>query len=146
MISSSSFKTLLLLTMVLLDAATQSTDARPLKSKKSNHDFMGYYMGIDPVDGSFQQMQIVMNDEGTFDILMADSSFRNCADTNQGLAKADGIEIPSSSFDFPLYCTKEKGGTVDFDAEPDAMLVGGFEVLGGGDALRRPNGYTYFKQ
>lgn len=112
--------------------------------KSGKKGFQGHYFGIDKDDGSIQQMQIIENSIGLYDIYIRDASFSSCTPTGtSGLVVAENVDLPSSSFDLPLYCAPTKNELIDF-TQVVVNLAGGFEELGGG-TLQRPNGYTYFK-
>jgi hypothetical protein len=70
--------------------------------------FVGYWMGIDPLDGGDSRRGITRNDNGTFSLIGRDTVFTLCDETDRAVVVADDFTASGSSLasdDVRLTCT-----------------------------------------
>jgi len=89
---------LFLLTMANADFYAQTVSGT---AGKKSHDhgsqgdarrFVGYWMGIDPLDGGDSRRGITRNEDGTFSLILRDTVFTLCDNTDRALGTfSDGV-------------------------------------------------------
>src|SRR5215475_10535394 len=62
---------------------------------QSARKFIGYWMGIDPLDGGDARRGITANDDGTFSMIGHDSVLTLCDGTDRGIIRST-ILLPSA--------------------------------------------------
>jgi hypothetical protein len=68
--------------------------------------FVGFWLGIDPIDGSVARLSITCDRDGVCEILVAETAFTVCGGSADGLVRATGVieagvlQVP----DFTLTC------------------------------------------
>src|SRR5262249_2785596 len=64
---------------------------------QSGRQFVGYWMGIDPLDGGDVRRGITANDDGTFSMIGHDSFLTLCGGTDRGIIRVDGFTVVGSA-------------------------------------------------
>ena len=85
--------------------------------------FVGYWMGIDPLDGGDSRRGITPNDYGTFSVVGRDTVFTLCDDTDRAIVTvSDGVIDRSTltSDNFVITCFK-LGSTVRLKVRYDVI-------------------------
>ena len=70
--------------------------------------FVGYWMGIDPLDGGDSRRGITPNEDRTFSLIGRDTVFTLCDDTDRAIVTAGDLTVRGSrlvSDDFVISCT-----------------------------------------
>lgn len=76
--------------------------------------FVGYWMGIDPLDGGDSRRAITPNEDRTFSLIGRDTVFTLCDDTDRAIVTVGDLTVRGSklvSDDFVISCTNT-GATV----------------------------------
>jgi hypothetical protein len=85
--------------------------------------FVGYWMGIDPLDGGDSRRGITPNKDRTFSLIGRDTVFTLCDDTDRAIV-TDGALTPAGSAlvsdDFVITCTNT-GSTVRLKVRYDVI-------------------------
>src|SRR5262245_6990788 len=63
--------------------------AHAASDKQSGRLFVGYWMGVDPLDGGDVRRAITANDDGTFAMIGHDSVLTLCDGTDRGIIRVD---------------------------------------------------------
>ena len=63
----------------------------------STRQFVGYWMGIDPLDGGDSRRGITVNDNRTFSVIGRDTAFTLCDGTDRAIITADDAKITVSA-------------------------------------------------
>jgi hypothetical protein len=69
--------------------------------------YVGYWAGVDPLDGGDSRRGITDNDDGTFSVVGRDTVFTLCDDTDRAIVTTDDATIEGSelrSDDFVISC------------------------------------------
>ena len=84
--------------------------------------FVGYWMGIDPLDGGDSRRGITRNDDGTFSMIGRDTVFSLCDDTDRAVITLnDGIVVGAALVgDLVITCLND-GSTVTLNARYDVI-------------------------
>ena len=75
---------------------------------QSARQFVGYWMGIDPLDGGDVRRGITANDDGTFSMIGHDSVLTLCDSTDRGIIRVDDFTAVGSALvsdNHVLTCT-----------------------------------------
>ena len=75
---------------------------------QSARQFIGYWMGIDPLDGGDARRGITANDDGTFSMIGHDSFLTLCGGTDRGIIRVDDFTAVGSTLvsdNHVLTCT-----------------------------------------
>jgi hypothetical protein len=109
---------LVIVSTVLVVAAAASValvaQAAGTSSGHKGGQFVGYWMGIDPLDGGDSRRGITPNEDGTFSLIGRDTVFTLCDDTDRAIVAAGDLTARGSklvSDDFVISCTNT-GATV----------------------------------
>ena len=89
---------------VLLAQAANKSDGH----KQSAREFVGYWMGIDPLDGGDVRRGITANDDGTFSMIGHDSVLTLCDGTDRGIIRVSDFTAVGSALvsdNHVLTCT-----------------------------------------
>ena len=65
--------------------------------KQTARQFVGYWMGIDPLDGGDVRRGITANDDGTFSMIGHDSVLTLCDGTDRGIIRVDDFTAVGSA-------------------------------------------------
>src|SRR5262245_28929491 len=105
---------------------------------QSARQFVGYWMGIDPLDGGDVRRGITANDDGTFSMIGHDSVLTLCGGTDRGIIRVDDFTAVGSatlvSDNHVLTCTNN-GQTIIRGTEPSSSTRTSF--------VRRSQGTTF---
>lgn len=85
--------------------------------------FVGYWMGIDPLDGGDSRRGITRNDDRTLSVIGRDTVFTLCDDTDRGIVTVSDARVVGSrlvSDHFVITCTNG-GSTVDLKVRYDVI-------------------------
>jgi hypothetical protein len=85
---------LLMLTLLLL--ASAYLDARDKGSQGEARRFVGYWMGVDPLDGGDSRRGITRNEDGTFSVIGRDTVFTLCDNTDRAIVLVDDAVLDRS--------------------------------------------------
>jgi hypothetical protein len=66
------------------------------QGRKGADQFVGYWMGIDPLDGGDSRRGITRNDDRTFSMIGRDTVFTLCDDTDRAIITGDGAIAESA--------------------------------------------------
>jgi len=102
------------LTALALVPLANGAGARDPKAK----DFVGYWMGTDPLDGGDSRRGITENDDGTLSMAGRDSFLSLCDETDRGIATFDDAALTGSGLttdELVLACF-DNGATVTLKA------------------------------
>ena len=96
--------------LVAQAASTSSED-------KAGHGsrFVGYWMGIDPLDGGDSRRGITRNDDGTYSVIGRDTVFTLCDSSDRAIVTVDDAVVVRSALvsdNFVITCTND-GSTVE---------------------------------
>ena len=87
------------------------------RGDRSGHDrtgarqFVGYWIGIDPLDGGDARRGITRNDDGTFAIIGRDTVFTLCDGTDRAIITVDGAAVADgalASDNLVISCTNNQ--------------------------------------
>ena len=104
-------------TVLAVAAATSVALVAQAAGPSSGHkreQFVGYWMGIDPLDGGDSRRGITPNEDRTFSLIGRDTVFTLCDDTDRAVVTAGDLTIRGSKLvgdDFVISCTNT-GATV----------------------------------
>src|SRR5262245_62114421 len=71
--------------------------AQAASDKQSARLFVGYWMGVDPLDGGDARRAITANDDGTFSMIGRDSLLTLCDGTDRGIIRVDDFTAVGSA-------------------------------------------------
>jgi len=100
--------------------ASSGGQQRPAPSARQ---FVGYWMGIDPLDGGDARRAITRNADGTFSIIGRDTVFTLCDNTDRAVITLDGARIVGSALtgdDLVIDCFNN-GSSVHLRARYDIV-------------------------
>jgi hypothetical protein len=98
-------------TAVVVAAAASVALVGQAAGTSSGHkvgQFVGYWMGIDPLDGGDSRRGITPNEGRTFSLIGRDTVFTLCDDTDRAIVTAGDLTVRGSklvSDDFVISCT-----------------------------------------
>jgi hypothetical protein len=107
---------------VFLTRATSASTGGESHSVKGR-TFVGYWMGIDPLDGGDSRRGITSNDDGTFSVIGRDTVFTLCDGTDRAIITFDdAVTVDSAlvSDTFVITCTNS-GDTVKLKVRYDPV-------------------------
>jgi hypothetical protein len=108
------FAALLLLatgTATLVAQAAGTSGGRDSGHGPAGAQFVGYWMGIDPLDGGDSRRGITPNDDGTFAVIGRDTVFTLCDGTDRAIVTDDDAKLADSALvsdNFIIACTNTK--------------------------------------
>jgi hypothetical protein len=91
--------------------------------KTSAGQFVGYWMGIDPLDGGDSRRGITPNDDRTFSVIGRDTVFTLCDGTDRAIVTLSDANVVGSrlvSDNFQIRCTNS-GATVTLKVRYDVI-------------------------
>ena len=81
---------------VLIGAHAASASSKQAARKPDAGQFVGYWMGIDPLDGGDSRRGITRNGAGGFSLIGRDTVFTLCDDTDRALITGNGAIVGSA--------------------------------------------------
>ena len=91
--------------VVLGAHAANASSQGPARKSPDADQFVGYWMGIDPLDGGDSRRGITRNDDRTFSMIGRDTVFTLCDDTDRAVITGDGAIAESAlTIDVVLTC------------------------------------------
>ena len=82
---------------VLLAQAAEASSPHKPRDVSSTRQFVGYWMGIDPLDGGDSRRGITVNDNGTFSVIGRDTVFTLCDGTDRAIITANDAQVVVSA-------------------------------------------------
>ena len=61
------------------------------RNERATRQFVGYWMGIDPLDGGDSRRGITRNDDDTFSVIGRDTVFTLCDETDRAIITGTGV-------------------------------------------------------
>jgi hypothetical protein len=107
----------------LVAHAANTSSGHEAGSAPSPRQFVGYWMGIDPLDGGDSRRGITRNDDGTFSIIGRDTVFTLCDGTDRAIVTLSDATVVGSrwvSDNFLIRCTND-GSTVRLKVRYDVI-------------------------
>ena len=101
-------------TAVVVAAAASVALVGQAAGTSSGHkggQFVGYWMGIDPLDGGDARRGITRNDDGTFAIIGRDTVFTLCDGTDRAIITVAGAAVADGALaddDLVIACTNNQ--------------------------------------
>jgi hypothetical protein len=77
----------------------------------SGEQLVGYWMGIDPLDGGDSRRGITRNDDGTFSLIGRDTVFTLCDGTDRAIVTDEDLALVDSALvsdNFVITCTNQQ--------------------------------------
>jgi hypothetical protein len=81
------------------------------KARTGAHQFVGYWMGIDPLDGGDSRRGITRNDDRTFSVIGRDTVFTLCDGTDRAIVTVSDAVVAGSALvsdDLVITCTNNQ--------------------------------------
>ena len=100
--------TVLLVAAALVGQAAGKSGGHEQRHGSAARQFVGYWMGIDPLDGGDSRRGITPNEDRTFSLIGRDTVFTLCDDTDRAIVTAGDLTVRGSrlvSDDFVISCT-----------------------------------------
>lgn len=107
----------------LVAHAADASSERKAPTARAARQFVGYWMGIDPLDGGDSRRGITKNADQTFSIVGRDSLFTLCDDTDRAIVTvSDGVVVGSAltSDNLVITCFND-GSTVHLKVRYEAI-------------------------
>lgn len=107
----------------LVAHAADASSERKAPTARAARQFVGYWMGIDPLDGGDSRRGITKNADRTFSIVGRDSLFTLCDDTDRAIVTvSDGVVVGSAltSDNLVITCFND-GSTVHLKVRYEAI-------------------------
>ncbi|HVD79643.1 MAG TPA: hypothetical protein VNB87_03865 [Propionibacteriaceae bacterium] len=82
---------------VLLAQAAEASGPHKARDVSSTRQFVGYWMGVDPLDGGDSRRGITVNDNRTFSVIGRDTVFTLCDGTDRAIITANDAKITGSA-------------------------------------------------
>jgi hypothetical protein len=82
---------------VLLTQAAEASSPHKTRNESSAQQFVGYWMGIDPLDGGDSRRGITVNDNRTFSVIGRDTVFTLCDGTERAIITVNDAKITGSA-------------------------------------------------
>jgi hypothetical protein len=84
-------------TATLVARAANASGGHEAGHEASARQFVGYWMGIDPLDGGDSRRGITTNADGTFSVIGRDTVFTLCDGTDRAVATASDARVAGSA-------------------------------------------------
>jgi hypothetical protein len=84
-------------TATLVAHAANASGGHEAPHGRSARQFVGYWMGIDPLDGGDSRRGITPNVDGTFSVIGRDTVFTLCDGTDRAVATASDARVAGSA-------------------------------------------------
>ena len=94
--------------VVAVSAVLVAQAANDSGGPQSARQFVGYWMGIDPLDGGDSRRGITRNPGGAFSVIGRDTVFTLCDGTDRAIVTVDEATVAGSALvsdDFVITCT-----------------------------------------
>ena len=106
-------------------AAHAATTSRGQKARKLSNarQFVGYWMGIDPLDGGDSRRGITPNEDRTFSVIGRDTVFTLCDGTDRAIVRVGDAVVAGSALvsdNFIITCTNTDS-TVELKVRYDVI-------------------------
>jgi len=107
---------------ILVAPSASASGEHQARTAWEARQFVGYWMGIDPLDGGDSRRGITKNRDGTFSMIGRDTVLSLCDDTDRGvITLSDGIIVGSELVgDLVITCLND-GSTVNLNARYDVL-------------------------
>jgi hypothetical protein len=108
---------------LFLTRATSASTGGESRSAVKARTFVGYWMGIDPLDGGDSRRGITSNDDRTFSVIGRDTVFTLCDNTDRAIITSGDAAIVDSALvadNVVLTCTNT-GDTVSLKVRYDPI-------------------------
>jgi len=107
---------------ILVAPSASASGEHQARTAWKARQFVGYWMGIDPLDGGDSRRGITKNRDGTFSMIGRDTVLSLCDDTDRGvITLSDGIIVGSELVgDLVITCLND-GSTVNLNARYDVL-------------------------
>ena len=90
---------------ILVALSASASGEHQARTAWEARQFVGYWMGIDPLDGGDSRRGITRNDDRTFSMIGRDTVFTLCDDTDRAVITGDGAIAESAlTIDVVLTC------------------------------------------
>jgi hypothetical protein len=92
---------------LVANASNGSRAATP-HDRTGAREFVGYWMGIDPLDGGDSRRGITRNEDGTFSMIGRDTVFTLCDGTDRAIVTGEGAVVTDGALvsdDVMITCT-----------------------------------------
>ena len=76
--------------LILIGGTSARSDQASAQSR-SQADFQGYWMGVDPVDGGDARRSLILRSDGKYALAARDSMLTLCDSTDRGFASFDDV-------------------------------------------------------
>jgi hypothetical protein len=108
---------------VLLTGAAEASSPQNSRDASSARQFVGYWMGIDPLDGGDSRRGITFNDNRTFSVIGRDTVFTLCDGTDRAIVTVNDAKITGSALlsnNLVITCTNNNS-TVELKVRYDVI-------------------------
>jgi hypothetical protein len=108
---------------LLVPHAANALSGHTTRNVASAQQFVGYWMGIDPLDGGDSRRGITRNDDRTFSVIGRDTVFTLCDGTDRAIVTiSDAVIVRSAlvSDSLVIKCTNT-GSTVELKVRYDVV-------------------------
>ena len=107
---------------ILVAPSASASGEHQARTAWEARQFVGYWMGIDPLDGGDSRRGITKNRDGTFSMIGRDTVLSLCDDSDRGvITLSDGIIVGSELVgDLVITCLND-GSTVNLNARYDVL-------------------------
>ena len=107
---------------ILVAPSASASGEHQARTAWEARQFVGYWMGIDPLDGGDSRRGITKNRDGTFSMIGRDTVLSLCDDTDRGvITLSDGIIVGSELVgDLVITCLNDES-TVNLNARYDVL-------------------------
>jgi hypothetical protein len=108
---------------VLVAHAASSSSGQKAAKASSGRQFVGYWMGIDPLDGGDSRRGITRNDDRTFSVIGRDTVFTLCDGTDRAIVTVSDAVVAGSALvsdNLVINCTGN-GSTVRLKVRYDVI-------------------------
>jgi hypothetical protein len=95
---------------VLVAHAANTSSGHPSGHVSAARQFVGYWMGIDPLDGGDSRRGITRNDDGTFSVIRRDTVFTLCDGSDRAIVTVSDARVVGSALasdNFVITCTNQ---------------------------------------
>jgi hypothetical protein len=82
---------------VLVTQAAEASSPHKARDASSTRQFVGYWMGIDPLDGGDSRRGITVDDNGTFSVIGRDTVFTLCDGTDRAIITSNDAQVVVSA-------------------------------------------------
>jgi hypothetical protein len=108
---------------LLVAQAADTSGGQKARHEPRGRQFVGYWMGIDPLDGGDSRRGITRNDDRTFSVIGRDTVFTLCDGTDRAIVTVDDATVVGSALvsdDLVIDCTGNQS-TVELKVRYDVI-------------------------